>query len=127
MLLLNQKRNKVMAKQGKKSVNYLDLIPSHSLDISFKIEAEKVVLEVENKGIFNKIAQKLLKKPRISYIHLDDMGSFVWPLIDGKRSVYQIGDVVRDHFGEACEPLYNRLVQYMKTLEAYGFIVLYQG
>ena len=33
------------------------------------------------------MAQKLLKKPKISYIHLDERGSFIWLKIDGEKMV----------------------------------------
>jgi len=103
--------------------NYLDFVPVHNETIKYKTNEEgNVTLFVENKGIFNTIAQKLFKKPRISQIHLDEMGNFIWPLIDGTRSVYDISELVKAQFGEKAEPLYNRLVQYFKTLESYGFV-----
>ena len=52
----------------------------------------------------------------------DEMGNFIWPLMDGKNTVYDIAEQVKAHFGEKAEPLYNRLVQYMRNLESYGFI-----
>ncbi len=81
-----------------------------------------VTLEIENKGIFNKIAQKLLKKPKITYIHLDELGSFVWPEIDGEKDIVHIGKMVEERFGEAAHPLYERLAEYFRRLESYGFI-----
>jgi len=103
--------------------NYLDFVPVHNETIEYKTNEEgNVTLFVENKGIFNTIAQKLFKKPRMSQIHLDEMGNFIWPLIDGTRSVYDISELVKAQFGEKAEPLYNRLVQYFKTLESYGFV-----
>ena len=83
-----------------------------------------VTLEMENRGIVNRIAQKLIKKPKISYIHLDEMGSFIWPLIDGKRDIFEIGKEVSEHFGEKANPLYERLSQYFRILESYGFVVI---
>ncbi len=104
--------------------NYLEFIPTQKIE-RFNINDEGIVtLEIENKGVFNKIAQKLFKKPKISYIHLDEMGSFVWPFIDGKRDITEIGVLVKEHFGDKAEPLYERLAQYFKTLEDYGFIKL---
>ena len=104
-------------------VNYLDFVPVHNENIEYKTDENgNIILLVENKGIFNTIAQKLFKKPRISQIHLDEMGNFIWPLIDGTRSVYDISELVKAQFGEKAEPLYNRLVQYFKTLESYGFV-----
>lgn len=102
--------------------NYLDFVPAHKIERFTVDENSIVTLEIENKGVFNKIAQKLFKKPKISYIHLDEMGSFIWPYIDGKRDITEIGVLVREHFGDKAEPLYERLSQYFKTLESYGFI-----
>ena len=70
----------------------------------------------------NKIAQVLFKKPKVSYIHLDEMGSFIWQHIDGESDIIKIGESVKDHFGEKAEPLYERLAKYIQTLEAYKFI-----
>ena len=42
--------------------NYLEQIPTHDLQWSVDKD-EKVVLHIENKGAFNRIAQKLFKKP----------------------------------------------------------------
>lgn len=104
--------------------NYLDFVPAHKIERFTVDENSIVTLEIENKGVFNKIAQKLFKKPKISYIHLDEMGSFIWPYIDGKRDITEIGVLVREHFGDKAEPLYERLSQYFKTLESYGFVEL---
>ena len=87
-----------------------------------KDEKGNVTLLKENKGILNTICQKLLKKPRITNIHLDEMGSFVWPIIDGKKDITEIGKYVEEHFGEKANPLYERLAQYFKILESYGFV-----
>ena len=110
-------------KTSKKDLrNYLDFIPVHHEQYSYTVSDNgAVTVYVENKGVFNKIAQVVFKKPRISQIHLDEMGNFIWPLMDGKNTVYDIAEQVKAHFGEKAEPLYNRLVQYMRNLESYGF------
>ncbi len=51
---------------------------------------QKVTLYVENKGIMNRIMQALIQKPKVSYIHLDEKGSFLWPMFDGKTKVSEI-------------------------------------
>ena len=107
------------------SANYLDFRPSHKEGLKWSTDEKGIVtLEIENKGIFNKIAQKLFKKPKISYVHLDEFGSFVWPLIDGEKDITKIGTFVKDHFGEKAEPLYERLAKYFQILESYNFIIL---
>ena len=103
--------------------NYLERKPKHREGLKWSTEGEgKVTLEIENKGVFNRIAQKLFKKPKISYIHLDENGSFIWSLIDGEKTIIEIGGLVEQHFGEKAHPLYERLAKYFQILESYGFI-----
>ena len=105
--------------------NYLDKIPVRNEAINWTMDEEGIVtLEIENKGIFNRLAQKFLKKPPVSYIHLDKMGSFVWPLIDGEKDITVLAQFVDEQFGEEAHPLYERLAQYFKILDIYHFIKL---
>ena len=106
-----------------KAENYLERIPCHPDGMEWSVDSEgNVTLAIENKGFFQRLTQKLLKKPKVSYIHLDEMGSFVWPLIDGKTNIIELGKVVEDHFGEKAHPLYERLAKYFQILESYHFI-----
>ncbi len=105
------------------SKNYLEKIPLPRPDIEWSADEEgKVTLFIENKGKMNTIAQKLFKKPRISQIHLDDIGSFVWPLMAEDKDILALGELVKEHFGEKAEPLYERLAKYFQILDSYGFI-----
>ncbi len=81
-----------------------------------------VTLDIENTGVFNRVAQKLFKKPKVSHVHLDKMGSFVWPLLDGEKDIVAIGVMVKEHFGEEAEPLYERLAKYFQVLDSYSFV-----
>lgn len=103
--------------------NYLEKVPAHNPAIGWSTDENGVVtLEIENKGLFNRLAQKLLKKPKVTYIHLDENGSFVWPLIDGHTSILELGKAVDAHFGEAAHPLYERLARFFQILDSYKFI-----
>lgn len=103
--------------------NFLERIPQKNPDIGWTAgDDNKVTLEIQNKGLFNRLAQKLLKKPKISYVHLDENGSFIWPLIDGKKDIIALGEAVEEHFGEKAHPLYERLAKYFQILDSYGFI-----
>jgi len=107
----------------KNKENILEKIPCRAEFVKWSEDGDgQVTLEIENKGFFNRIAQKLFKKPQVSYIHLDDMGSFVWPLADGTKTIIQIAPLVEEKFGEKAKPLYERLVKYFQILESYGFI-----
>ncbi|MBP3706163.1 MAG: PqqD family protein [Clostridia bacterium] len=102
--------------------NFLEKVPVRNVSEWTADEKGIVTLNIHNKGLFNKIAQTLFKKPKISYVHLDEMGSFIWPLIDGKINIINIGKAVEEHFGEKANPLYERLAKYLKILESYNFI-----
>lgn len=104
------------------SENFLERKPVRADHINWNAEKGIVTLEIENKGLFHKIAQKLFKKPKISYIHLDEMGSYIWPLLDGEHSLIEIGTLVEGKFGEKANPLYERLSKYIKILQSYGFL-----
>lgn len=120
-----KKTDNKKTKKAPTGENYLDYVPCHNPEIKYEIDGEhKVTIFQENKGMFNFIAQKLFKKPRISQIHLDEMGNFIWPLMDGERNLIEIAELVKAEFGEKAEPLYNRLVKYVRTLETYGFIAV---
>lgn len=106
-----------------KKENYLEKIPVRKESIGWNTDEDGIVtLEIENKGIANKIAQKLLKKPKVSYIHLDKFGSFVWTVIDGERDILTLGEAVDEKFNEEAHPLYERLAKYFQILQSYGFI-----
>lgn len=103
--------------------NYLERIPKRPEKYGFSVGEDGIVtLHIENKGVFNTIAQKLFKKPKVSYVHLDAMGSFVWPLMDGEKDITEIGKLVDEKFGEEAHPLYERLAKYFQILDSYGFV-----
>ena len=111
--------------KNKDTKNYLEKIPCHNSAINWsKDQNALVVLEMQNRGVANFLAQKLLKKPKCSFIHLDEFGSFVWECIDGKRDIIAIGKLVKEKFGDKAEPLYERLSQYVKTLHSNKFITI---
>lgn len=112
-----------MNKKNNMTENYLERVPVRNEAYAWTVDENGVVtLEVENKGVFNRIAQKLFKKPKISYVHLDETGSFIWPLLDGEKSIIDLGKLVEEKFGEKANPLYERLAKYIQILESYNFI-----
>ena len=106
-----------------KSENYFEKIPQ--IREKFRWTADEngiVTVEIDNKGFFNRLLQKIAKKPPVTYIHLDENGSFVWQCINGERDIIEIGKLVEEHFGEASHPVYERLAKYFAMLERAGFI-----
>ncbi len=107
----------------KKKENYLERCPKRPKGLSWTIDNSGIVtLEIENKGWMNRIAQTFFHKPKISYIHLDELGSFLWQKIDGKKTLIELGKEVEAEFGDKANPLYERLAKYFQILDSYQFI-----
>ena len=101
-------------------INYLDMIPSHNIENWQTAEDGVVTLMVENSGLFNSIAQNIFKKPKYTQVHLDTMGSFLWPRMDGQKSVADLALEVKAEFGKEAE----RIAKYFQILESYHFVKL---
>ncbi len=120
---MEETKIKVM-KKNKENENYLERCPMRPAQLKWSSDKKGLVtLHIENTGFFNRMAQKFLGKPKVSYIHLDKIGSFVWPLMDGEKDIVVLGQLVKEHFGDEAEPLYERLAKYFQILDSYSFIL----
>lgn len=108
----------------KQSENYLDYIPVYHPRNTWDEKDGKVTIHMVHKGIYDKIAQKVFHKPRVSNIDLDEYGSFLWLQIDGVKTIGQLAEEMKARYGEKAEPLYDRLVHYMQILRNNNFILL---
>ena len=62
-------------KKQKLTENYLENRPLRPEGLNWTADGNgAVTLEKENTGLMNRLAQKLLGKPKVSYIHLDELG-----------------------------------------------------
>ena len=102
--------------------NYLERIPVINNNIIWYVKDNLVVVEIENKGISNKIFQKFFGKPKTTYIHMDEIGSFVWLLVDENKNLRTIGRLIEEKFDEKSKPLYEHLSLYFETLLNEGLI-----
>ncbi len=104
--------------------NLLDFVPKRNSLIVFSEDKKGIVtLEVKNRGFYNRIAQIFFKRPKVSFITLEEFGSFIWKQIDGTRTVMEIAELVKEEFGDKAEPLYERLGKYMNTLRKCDYIL----
>lgn len=111
----------------KKNNNYLDFIPIMNPKNDWSQDEQGIVtIHMVHRGFYAAIAQKFFHSPRVSHIKLDEYGSFLWKEIDGKRTVGQLAQRMKEQFGQQAEPLYDRLVHYMQILRNNQFI-LFQG
>lgn len=112
-----------MKKKNNASENYLERVPVRVASLKWTTDADGMVtFEIENTGWVNRLAQRCFGRPRVSYVHLDKLGSFVWPLLDGTKTITELGQLVDEHFGEEAHPLYERLARYFQILESYHYV-----
>ena len=112
---------------SKKNNNYLDFIPIINPQNDWSEDEEGIVtIHMVHRGFYAAIAQKFFHTPRVSHIKLDEYGSFLWKELDGRRTVGQLAQRMKEQFGDKAEPLYERLVHYMQILHNNKFI-LFQG
>jgi len=55
-------------------------------------------------------------------LRLDQMGSASWLLLDGERSVAQVAELLRERFGEAVEPVEERLGHLVRVFRREGLV-----
>ena len=106
----------------KNDINALDLIPNIILSEWNTSDNGMVVVTVENKGFFNKVAQMFFHKPKVSYIRLDEFGSCVFRNIDGSKTIYEIGPELIKEYPDSSYQLYERLTKYFEILRSNKYI-----
>lgn len=97
--------------------NYLDYIPKKSQNIDWEQKEDGLVqIIIYRNSVFEKIVRKLFFTPDKYKVDLDNLGSFIWLNIDGQKTIYEIGQLVKEKFKDDAEPLYERLIQFIQTL-----------
>ena len=119
--------NKKQKKQEDfKQDNFLLYVPKKKHN-TWEIRKEKVYLIFYHTKIIEKFVRWLVKKSNVSDIALDELGSTIWVLIDGKATVYEIGKKLEEKFGDSCQPVYERLILYIRYLNRRGWISFERG
>ena len=103
--------------------NYLDFVPVKNPQLPWQEDEGAIVtVEVTHRGLAAKVAQIAFNRPKVSHIHMDAFGSFIWKEIDGEQNIYEIGQKVKEHFGKEAEPLYERLTTFFRILAENKYI-----
>ena len=86
-------------KDKKQDINYLDLIPETNQSIRWHRDLkQRIILEIENKGMFNTIAHALLAlAPEFDAVRVEDVPMSLKAWIDGSQ-----GNIRRETLGAKC-------------------------
>ena len=104
------------------SPNLLDFTPVRLIEWE-QVDDERVVLLVPKftHSFWVRWLVPLLRRPNFR-VKLDERGSLVWLHCDGHTTVGEIGERLHEQFGEEAEPLYERLVVFIRMIKQQDFI-----
>lgn len=115
-----------MISKSKKEDNFLLYVPRHKHSV-WEEKNGRVYLIFHHKKLIEKLVIWLYKKPDVSDIELDEMGSAAWKLIDGKKTVFEISELLREKFGNSQEDSQERLIMFVRYLLRRGWVSLDRG
>lgn len=122
----HMENKKYKKKENFKQDNFLLYVPKKKHK-TWEIRKGKVYLIFYHNKAIEKFVRWLVKKPNVSDMAFDERGSAVWLLIDGKATVYDIGKKLEEKFGSSCQPVYERLIMYIRYLNRRGWITFDRG
>ncbi|MFH2003621.1 MAG: PqqD family protein [Bacteroidota bacterium] len=96
--------------------NLLDLKPVRLFE--FEVQAEEKVTILIPKfrdKLLGKYLQPYLRK-KYYKVKLDKFGSFVWTNCDGRKTVNEIAERLRQKFGAEAEPAVERVAKFVQHL-----------
>ncbi|UCG51019.1 MAG: PqqD family protein [Candidatus Latescibacterota bacterium] len=105
-----------------KEENLLDMIPWQRRDHRDCADGTvDVMIPRFGDSRIGRFLGKSLKNTPI-HVHLDEIGTAVWRLCDGRRSVQDIGRSLQEQFGDRIEPVYERLGIFLHQMKKAGII-----
>jgi hypothetical protein len=108
-----------------KNTNALDLVPIRKVE--HQIEEGGNITIIIPKFRNDKFAKFALgNRKRHIFIHLDEIGTFTWLLIDGISNIRVISEKLKDHFGESLLESEQRVNKFMSRLYQERYITFRQ-
>jgi hypothetical protein len=116
------RRKKKELEKELEGVNLLGLAPSRRAEWE-EVDGLVVVLRPDpEEGGLRGIVAGILHRLSTQRIRLDEIGSFAWVHFDGLRTVAEVGELMRERFGERVEPVEERLGHLVWMMRNEGFL-----
>jgi len=114
----------MMTEKKKKSINLLDLIPEIKCRWEKNGDGGIFLLVPRFKWLW--VRQIALKLGRTEFVkvRLDSIGVKVWELMDGQKTVEQIGKLIEEEHAGSFPQVYERLGLFLTTLSKNRLILL---
>lgn len=105
--------------------NFLAMIPFRKKNVEWVTDDNNLVCIFYYRNSFlSRVLRFIFNTPEKISMDLDEIGSAVWNMCDGKSNIMEIGKKLSSIFGDRVEPLYPRLVQFIRILYSRGYIGL---
>jgi hypothetical protein len=104
--------------------DWLSLYPIRQVEYEMD-EKSNVILIIPHPE--NWFTRKFLPKPKspAQRIYLDEIGTFIWQLFDGKSNISAICDQLREKYGENIQQAEERTVLFTQQMYKQEFIKVY--
>lgn len=114
-----------MAEKRKIPANYMEQIPMRDDKHPWRMTVDGMAeVDMEHNGFFDRIAQRVFKKPRTSHIALDKYGTVVWKSMNGENTIADIVQIMEEAFPDETDRMLDRVVTFIITLRHNGFITM---
>lgn len=102
----------------------LEAHPVRNLEVQSSVDEEgELVLQIERRrDLFGKVLGFVVAAPLTKKVSLDDMGSFVWNLCDGKRSVREIASLLAGKYRLNRREAVLSLTTFLRSLGRKGLV-----
>ncbi len=101
--------------------NLLELVPVRTA--GWREDACRVVIEIPAPSRpWRAPIAWLSSKMSSKRVRLDEVGSLAWTLLDGRRTVGEVADALRERFGDRVEPAEERLGILLRSLHRGGLV-----
>lgn len=101
--------------------NFLLYRPLRKLE-QWEVSGDKVKLIFEHNKPVERFMRWLIKKSKFSDLELDEMGSMVWQLCDGTKTVYDIALAMVEKFNDTEQNAIDKLIMFLRYLSRMGWI-----
>ncbi len=110
-------------KKGKEKSeeNFLLYRPLRDIE-KWEVNDEKVKLFFINDKPVEKFIRGIIKKSTVTDMELDEMGSMVWQLSDGTKTVYDIALIMKEKFNDTEQNSIDRVIMFVKYLHGKKWI-----
>lgn len=116
-----QKQEAIVNDQVNSKYNFALYIPEKK-NIEWSEENSIVTLIIKVNDPVKKFLAWMVKRTPQTNLHLDERCSSVWMLIDGERTIYDIGKIMGKKYGTDTNEEVFRLVTYLKYIAKRGWI-----